>query len=174
MTPGVPVPTLLKLATIILVAVACALASADPARAGSLPSASAAYARGDYVTAAKQLEPLAAAGNAWAQGLLGFMYEYGRGVPQDYVCAAGWYTRAAEQGDPAAQHLLGILYEKGYGVPKDVVLSYMWLNLAAARAGRAERDAYTRLRNAVATKMSRVQLALAQQLASEWFPKRER
>lgn len=166
--------SLLKVATIILVAVACVLGSADATRAGSLSSASAAYARGDYVTAAKQLEPLAAAGNAWAQGLLGFMYEYGRGVPQDYVCAAGWYTRAAAQGDPAAQHLLGLLYDKGLGVPRDVVLSYMWLDLAAARAGRSERDAYSRLRNAVATKMSHAQLALAQQLAIEWFPKRER
>jgi hypothetical protein len=30
------------------------------------------------------------------------------------------------------------------------------------------------LRDAVATKMSSVQIALAQQLASEWTPKRER
>jgi TPR repeat protein len=144
------------------------------ARAASLPDASAAYARGDDTVAAKRLVRLAARGNARAQGLLGFMYEYGRGVPQDYVLAAEWYIRGAEQGDPAAQYLLGLMYDKGRGVPQDAVLAHKWLILAAARAGHRDRDASIKLRDAVATKMSEAQIALAQYLAREWRPLRER
>jgi TPR repeat protein len=145
-----------------------------PAQAEPISRASAAYAGGDYVTAARRLGPLAAAGYARAQTMLGFMCEYGRGVPQDYVIAASWYTRAAEQGDPAAQAALGLLYDKGRGVPQDAVLAHKWLNLAAAAARGRQREAYTLWRNAIATKMSPAQLDLAQELASEWMPRRER
>jgi uncharacterized protein len=162
------------LAAIALVAAAVVLGVIEPARAGSMSDALAAYARGDYVAAAKQLTRLAAAGNARAQGLLGFMYEYGHGVPQDYVLAVMWYERGAEQGDPAAQYSLGLMYDKGKGLLPDVVVAHKWLILAAARAGRRERDAYIRLRDAVATKMSHAQIGLSQGLASEWVPKRER
>ncbi|ABS67348.1 tetratricopeptide repeat protein [Xanthobacter versatilis] len=145
-----------------------------PAGAGA-PSTSGAfalYARGDYEAAAAELTPLAWAGDPRAQGLLGFLYEYGKGVPQNYVAAANWYASAAEQGEATAQYLLGLLYDKGHGVPRDVVLSQKWLILATARASRRERDVYTRLRNAVATKMSPAQLATAQRLAIEWAPVR--
>jgi uncharacterized protein len=163
-----------RLAAIVLVAAAFTLGVVEPARAGSMSDALAAYARGDYVAAAKRLTRLAAAGEPRAQGLLGFMYEYGHGVPQDYVLAVMWYERGAEQGDPAAQYSLGLMYDKGKGLLPDVVIAHKWLILAAARAGRRERDTYIRLRDAVATKMSHAQIGLAQGLASEWVPKRER
>jgi uncharacterized protein len=163
-----------KLVGAVLVAMILAASMVDSARADPTSTASAAFARGDYVTAARRLGPLAAAGNPRAQAMLGFMYEYGRGVPQDFVFAAAWYTRAAKQGDVTGQHMLGLLYDKGRGVPQDVVLAYKWLNLAAARARYRQRDAYIRLRDAVATKMSNAQIALAQQLAIEWVPRRER
>src|SRR5258707_10892321 len=56
---------------------------------------------------------LAERGNARAQAVLGFMYEFGRRVPQDYVLAAKWYFRAAIQGEPHGQHLIGLLFDKG-------------------------------------------------------------
>ena len=163
-----------KFAAITLIMVACMLGVVRPTRADPMSDAQAAYARGDFVTAARRLARLASAGHAHAQGLLGFMYEHGQGVPQDFVVAATWYTRAAEQGDPAAQYWLGLMYDKGRGVPQDAVLAHKWLILAAARASRHERDAYTRLRDAVATKMSNGQIELAQSLASEWTQNRER
>ena len=52
-----------------------------------------------------------------AQAYLGFMYQYGRGVPQNYALAAYWYRRSAEQGNAIAQHLLGLMFDKGLGVP---------------------------------------------------------
>lgn len=161
-----------KLAAVILATLV--LGTSDPAQADMISRASAAYARGDYVTAAKRLGPLAVAGYARAQTMLGFMYEYGRGVPQDYVTAAAWYECAAEQGDPAAQAALGLMYDKGRGVPQDVVLAHKWLNLAAAATKGRAGDAYLRFRDAVEGKMSRSQIDLAQQLAVAWSPKRGR
>ena len=39
-------------------------------------------------------------GIARAQGLLGLMYEYGRGVPQDFVRAHMWFNLAASRLPP--------------------------------------------------------------------------
>lgn len=133
-----------------------------------------AFRSGDYPSAVRKVGPAAERGNARAQAHLGFLYQYGRGVPQNYALAAFWYRRSAEQGNPVAQHLLGLMYDKGQGVPTDHVLAHMWLNLAASRTRGAEHEDNVRLRNAVASKMSLGQLADAQQLASAWVPKPER
>ena len=143
-----------------------------PVHADGMKQASAAYARGDYARAANVLSVLAERGNARAQGLLGFMYENGFGVPQAYDAAADLYHRAAIQGDPFAQSRLGLIYDKGHGVPQNDVLSYKWLDLAAARAVKRERDYYLRLRNAVASKMSSDQIVEGQRLALIWAPGR--
>ena len=37
-------------------------------------------------------------GDAVAQSLLGFMYQYGEGVQKDFKEAVKWYRKAAEQG----------------------------------------------------------------------------
>jgi uncharacterized protein len=152
----------------ILVAVVIALSVTPSVRAGSRQMASAAFERGDFVAAARLLTELAERGNAHAQAMLGFLYETGQGVPQAYVAASYWYRRAAEQGDTTAQYLLGLAYDNGHGVPKDVVAAYKWLDLAAARAPKPMRESYGRLRNAVASKMSRDQIAAAQWYALHW------
>jgi TPR repeat protein len=140
------------------------------AHADGLTRGTAAYSRGDYVRAVRQLSSEALRGNARAQARLGFMYENGFGVPQAYDAAADLYQRAAAQGDPFAQSRLGLSYDKGHGVPASPVLSYKWLNLAAAHAPKRERDAYLRLRNAVASKMSSDQIVEGQRLALIWAP----
>jgi TPR repeat protein len=151
-----------------------AFAVAGAGRAGSIEAPGPNAGIAHYPAGATRLVRLALRGNARAQSQLGFMYEYGRGMPQNFVLAAAWYSRAAEQGDPTGQYLLGLMYDKGRGVPQDAVLAHKWLILAATRCGSRERDAYSRLRDAVATKMSAAQIALAQYLASSWAPVRER
>lgn len=121
----------------------------------------------NIVVAAEQGDPR-------AQTKLGFMHEKGIRVPQDYYLAAMWYHRAAEQGDPRGQHHLGILYNKGFGVQVDLIEAYKWLNLAAARVRTADRGYYTRIRNAVASKLTYSELAEAQRRASLWRPEPER
>lgn len=58
----------------------------------------AAWERGDYAAALREIRPLAEQGNAKAQVFLGVMYAEGQGVPQDYVQAHLWFNLAAAQG----------------------------------------------------------------------------
>ena len=146
----------------------CWLVPLDRVAADALSSANAAFARGDYVRVVKLLSPLAFLGNAEAQAFLGYMFENGYGAPQVYVTAADLYNQAAIRGNPFGQAMLGLMYDKGHGVPQDFVLAYKWLNLAAARSPKRERDYFIRLRNAVASKMSREQIAEGQRLAMAW------
>jgi TPR repeat protein len=111
-------------------------------------------------------------GDAHAQAILGFMFANGRGVPQSYDVAVDWYLQSAHQGDPDGQYLLGLMYDKGFGVDRNVVEAYKWLNLAAAHAPLYNREDYLRMRDAVASKMTRTQLDLAQQLALDFVPTR--
>ena len=154
----------------VLTLFVCLALSLSSARADAVGSANAAYARGDYIGAVKILTPLALRGNARAQAFLGFMYENGYGAPQAYAAAADFYIQAAISGNPFGQAMLGLMYDKGHGVPQDFVLAYKWLNLAASRAPRHDRDYFLRLRNAVASKMSRAQIAEGQYLALCWAP----
>jgi TPR repeat protein len=134
----------------------------------------AAPARDRTNVATTEVERLAKRGSSYYQTSLGTMYETGRGVPQDYRLAAQWYYRAAEQGNVRAQHLLGMLYDKGQGVTLDHVEAHKWLNLAASRASSADRDYFTRIRNAVASKLTRDQIYEAQRRAREWQARRAR
>jgi uncharacterized protein len=140
------------------------------AHADALTRGIAAYSRGDYMRAVRELSPLAQRGNARALGLLGFLYEHGFGEPQDYNAAVDFYAQGAVQGDPFAQAMLGLMYDKGHGVPQDFVLAYKWLNLAAARTRGHERDTYARFRDAIASKMSTDEIVEAQRLALHWAP----
>lgn len=148
--------------------------AASIADAASLRQGKAAMAREDFPAAAREFIPLAKAGNPTAQTYLGFLFQYGRGVPQDYGEAAYWYRRAAEQGSDTAQYSLGLLYDKGFGVREDYVEANKWLNLSAAAAPPQARDYRTRLRDAVATKMTRGQIAESRRRALEWYPQPER
>lgn len=87
--------------------------------------------QGDYRTAVKLLEPLANAGDAQAQGALGYFYDKGLGVPVDHERAFNWYMSAAKQGDAGAEMNLCVSYAEGIGVPKDVNEGVHWCLLAA-------------------------------------------
>ncbi len=156
----------------VFVGIMLTIAAVSAADAANLAPRVAVPAPGDQFGIARVLRA-AERGDARAQTQLGFMHEYGRGVPQDYVIAAWWYRRAAEQGEPTAQHLLGLLYDKGLGVPVDYIEAHKWLNLAAGRAYASNRDYYIRMRNAIASKMDRPEINAAQRRARYWFPKRE-
>jgi uncharacterized protein len=156
----------------LLAALLAALAAfaSLPAYAGALSRGTAAFHRGDYIGAARDLSPLADRGDPRAQGMLGFMYEHGFGVPQAYDTAFDFYCRGASLGNPFAQAMLGLMYDKGHGVHQDFIQAYRWLDLAAARSVGRERDAYLRFRDAVASKMSRDEIVIGQRLALSWLP----
>ena len=151
---------------------ALVLALVVPELAHTRSAGEGAYRTGDYPRAARKIVPAAERGDARAQAYLGFMYQYGRGVPQSYRLAIYWYRRGAEQGNPTAQHLLGLMYDKGHGVRQDGIIAHKWLNLAAARTTKQRyREYFLRLRDAEATKMTQAQIIAAQRLAVDWFPK---
>lgn len=71
--------------------------------AGPWEDGMAAYNRGDYVPAIRLFRPLAEAGNAKAQSVLGVMYRRGQGVGRNSVRAFLWFSRAAARGDARAK-----------------------------------------------------------------------
>ena len=101
-------------------------------------SASAGFAEGanaynakNYSLALKEITPLAKAGQADAQHLLGLMYYMGRGVPRDYKEAMVWHRKAALQGKADAQYVLGAMYYTGNAVPQDQKEAVTWFRKAA-------------------------------------------
>jgi TPR repeat protein len=92
----------------------------------------AAYESGDYQTAFRIWEPLAAEGDSRAQYGLGYMYDNGLGLPKNPSEAVDWYRRAAEQGNPEAQWDLALLYTKGReGIPFDMERAAEWYRKVA-------------------------------------------
>lgn len=84
-------------------AVAVLLSGTAIATAGPWEDGMVAYNRGDYVPAMKLFKPLAQAGNAKAQNVLGVMYRKGEGVARSSTRAFMWFSLAAGKGDPDAK-----------------------------------------------------------------------
>jgi len=157
----------------ILCGALCLAFAARPAAAAGarLQEGIRAYASGHYDKAAQIFSVLAPKGNPLARAYLGYMYEYGKGVPQDYVVAAGWYKCASQQGVAQAQYELGLMYDRALGVPQDYVKAYALVNLAVAKKPAGiERDRWLNIRDALGTKLSLVELTKAQQMSFEGVP----
>lgn len=60
----------------------------------------------DFASVAKWCRDLAAEGDSWAQELLGWLYEEGRGVPKNKTRAIEWYKKAAVQKNDEAKRAL--------------------------------------------------------------------
>ena len=69
-----------------------------PSFSADLQKGLGAYYRGDYQAALREWRPLAEQGNADAQGNLGAMYAFGKGVLKDYVYAHMWANIAVSIG----------------------------------------------------------------------------
>ena len=135
-----------RLLLILCLTVAVLLGSAGEGWSADFQKGWDAYNRGDYANALREWRPLAEQGRVSAQFNLGWMYEYGKGVPKDYKTAVRWYRRAAVQRhagthfyEGVAQAALGKAYFLGQGVPQDFSEALKWLR-KAARQGTV--DAY--------------------------------
>ena len=120
----------------LLIAMLLGLALGANAHAGFKEGASA-YNAKNYSLALTEIVPLAKAGNADAQHLLGLMYYMGRGVAIDYRAALGWHRKAAEQGKADAQYVVGAMYYTGNAVIADPKQAVSWFRRAATN-GHAE------------------------------------
>jgi hypothetical protein len=115
----------------LLGALAIATLVGASAEAGPLEDGIDAYHEKAYVKAAELWRPLAEAGNAPAQYLLGSLYVEGNGVERDDATAFVWFLRAANQGDAAAQYNVGASYAGGNGAAKSYVDAAKWFRRAA-------------------------------------------
>ena len=100
------------------------------AQAG-FPEGASAYNARNYTQAMREIVPLARAGHAEAQHLLGLMYYMGRGVARDYKQALQWHLKAAQQGKADAQYVVGAMYYTGNAVPQDQKHAVTWFRKAA-------------------------------------------
>ena len=114
---------LIAVATVILLPLAGSL----PASAQTLEDALTAHERGDYAAAYDGFLSLAEAGNLDAQLHLGFMYDFGEGIPENDAEAVKWWHGAAEQGHRPSQLILGMKYRMGAGIPHDYAQARHWL-----------------------------------------------
>jgi TPR repeat protein len=108
-----------------------ALALAAPVQADFREGALA-YSRGDYATALKELEPLAAQGDASAQYLVGAARSNAKPPLQDIAQAEKWLRSAAAQGHLKAMVSLGNLFAF-YTQPPDYKQALDWFKKAAER-----------------------------------------
>ena len=114
------------------------LAIALPSRAADdIDEGLAAYHRGDYVSAFRELLYLSEQGHALARFHIGYMYFKGLGVPQDNAEAVKWYLKAAKQGIGNAQFNLGFMYGSGWGVRRDDAEAFKWYLKAAEQGLKA-------------------------------------
>jgi uncharacterized protein len=123
------------------------------------------HRRQRFLSAASRRAPL-------AQYNLGAMYARGQGVPQDFAQAFNWFGKAADQGNAYAQVSLGELYAEGYGAPQDYIQALMWSTLAISRGeDDATRELAANLRDRLVANMTPAQIAEAERMGREWFPK---
>jgi TPR repeat protein len=86
----------------------------------------------EYGEAYNMLEPLASQGDARAQVLVGYMYQYGQGIDRDIDKAESWYRKAAEKWDPNAMFMLGLLYiNEASGELYNQQRGFLWIRRAA-------------------------------------------
>jgi hypothetical protein len=113
-----------------VVTVTLLVALALPARA-DFDHAAAAFEKGEYATAIRELKPLADKGDPRSQYAMGVMAENGFGMPRNPAQAAAWYRKAAEQGNTDAQYNLGAMYEHGIGMAVNYAQAARWYRPAA-------------------------------------------
>jgi TPR repeat protein len=89
--------------SILIGAAVMLLVSVSGASAGPWEDGMASYNRGDYAPAISLFRPLAQAGNAKAQSIMGVMYRKGQGVAPNSARAFMWLSVAAARGDAKAK-----------------------------------------------------------------------
>jgi len=109
----------------------------------------AAYASGDFDTAAREFFVLAAKGDKEGQYNLGLLYEEGQGVPMKFDEAVNCYTKAAQQGYVDAYFALGEIYISRSAPKKDRVAAYRWLEKAAKYGHPRGNDEFERNKRAM-------------------------
>ena len=89
------------------------------------------YRAGDHAGAAVLVRKAADAGNPTATYEMGYLYEFGDGVPKNPAQSAQWYERGARMGNAAAEAAVGQLYEDGNVVQENWDTAAQWYTKSA-------------------------------------------
>ena len=121
-----------RLAQAVVIAAACFL-GAQPSMADIWDDVVTAHLAGDDAKAFRLALPLARNGEARAQGFIGYLYMFGKGVEKDREQAMKWYQSASEQGDAGAQANLCAALSIGNPADLDLDKAAYWCRLSAAQ-----------------------------------------
>src|SRR6266446_5336343 len=127
-------PVMLPLTTIrgLVFGALVMIVATTPALA-ELEDGLAAYDRGDFATAYRELAPAAAGGAPAAQYAMARMYLSGEGVSRDSAEGLKWLRKAALARVGLAQYQLGACYEWGIALARDYGEAARWYRMAADR-----------------------------------------
>jgi hypothetical protein len=100
----------------------------------------AAMQQGDYGKALDVWQTDANAGDARAQYSIGYLYQFGLGVPADVFKAKEWYEKSAAQNNADALYALGLLCEAGKVGPRDLALALVYYHKAADTGAQADAE----------------------------------
>jgi TPR repeat protein len=79
----------------------------------------------------RTIRRMAQSGNAYAQDVLGWVYEAGLGPTKDFNQAKGWYEKAANQGLAEGSLYVGDLYlKRDSATSEDFILAAQWFEKA--------------------------------------------
>lgn len=158
----------------LTLAVSLGLSAGSPARADAFADGHLAWDKGEFEKAMTLLLPLAEAGNAQAEFMVGLMYWNAQGVPENAPEAVKWFMLAADQGLADAYYSLGQQYSLGGGgMERDRAEAYFWLVLAvegyeAAGRGDDTIDSARQMRDLVAGKLTPEQIAAEGKRVADW------
>lgn len=124
----------------------------------------------DFALAIQYFREAADKGDPRAQNALASMYCKGEGLQEDPVEALVLWSKAAAQGFHQAQYMVGMT-NKTQG---DLRAAYIWLNLASSSENQGLAQLSAKERDAVATNMTRDEIADAQKRCSQWRPGNDR
>lgn len=128
-----------RLSCLLLSAAVALLMSRTPLLA-QFDDGVAALQHGDYQKALEAWQKDADAGEARSQYSIGYLYQFGLGVPADLSKAKEWYEKAAAQNNADALYALGILYESGKAGPRDLTQAMTYYRKAADSGNQADAE----------------------------------
>jgi hypothetical protein len=70
-------------------------------------------------------------GDHWAQYMLGWCYDDGKGTDQDHIKEVEFYTKSAEQGNSLAMNNVGTSYYNGDGCDQNFTKAFEWYEKSA-------------------------------------------
>ena len=138
---------LVFIAAVLLCWQQCAFAQHNNTDGSAFEEALALFQAKSWVQAREALGPLANAGDARAQSMMGDLYYYGFGVTQSHETSFYWTQKAAEQGRTNSIANLAEFYEKGIGgVEQDLPRAISLLERAAGEGSQYAKDELIRIR----------------------------